>query len=130
MGRFGQLLRTVIVVLVALATWLVTSPARAEAPMCDPRGATTFAPAPLLDTSDDAVGVTEEGNSECSPALNLDAFKQGRTSSPDPWQAIPEATLSRGPRVTKAPRAIFVQPNGGEFSLPRGVRNTIERPPR
>jgi hypothetical protein len=52
------LFRVAVAFAAALCVWLVASPAKAAAPLCDSRGATTFAPPPQLQPPSPSVDVS------------------------------------------------------------------------
>jgi len=76
--------RPILVVLAALAVWLVAWPASAAAPLCDDRGASRLAPPPTLDTPNVSIDIGM-GSDACGLHVEREAsFHQGRTPNPLP----------------------------------------------
>ncbi len=121
-------------VVVAVAAWLVASPAWAavskSAPQCDHRGATTFGPTPTLDPPTASVDIGQADDGDCARALLDNAYEQGDAPTPDVAHASLEAVLSEGAVVLRAPVAPEVNAPAHELQAPRGVRQQVERPPR
>ena len=122
--------RPLLVVLAALAVWLVARPARAAAPLCDDRGASSLAPAPTLDTPNASIDIGM-GPEPCQVQVELDAsFHQGRAPNPLPAPVGAEL-LPAHARVT----VLFA---GTELCLRvryldasrSGVVYRLDRPPR
>ncbi len=121
--------RALLTAAMAVVVWLVATPARAAAPQCDTRGATTFAPAPTLDPPQASIDIGD-GNDPCAPDFALDGLRTGTPSPEEVGGASPEATIPAraivaAPPVTRAPRLFTF--TWGERS---GVRGSVERPPR
>lgn len=147
MTRMGRVLRGVVALAVALTAWLAAAPARAAspatsgpvapaahrvsktAPQCDPRGATTFAPTPRLDTvlTSIDVGAADEG---CTTAFDHDAYHQGRGPTFDAGSPAPDGMLTRATVVVAVAPSGRAAPAHPRDHAPSGVRNTLERPPR
>ena len=105
-----------------------------RAPLCDPRGATTFASAPqmqdvevTLDTGltlDDCFGTTRgEGANQAAP---------GRAPLPrDASSASSDAAVLRAAVVLAAPERELLPAPGPSTTCSRpGIRSTVDRPPR
>jgi len=128
MRRF---LRAVTTTAVALAIWLVASPARAAAPLCDTRGATTFAPAPTLQAPMASVDVGHDPR-ECPRADLLAAYRQGGERDPriEERSPAPVAPVA-APRAVDEASAMRAPPDEERIEGARsGVHRSIERPPR
>jgi hypothetical protein len=122
--------RTLLVALVALALWLVASPASASAPLCDDRGASGLAPPPTLDLQNASVDVGMSPDS-CPDGVERDAsFHQGRVPEPLPSPTVANA-LPVDARVTVIPGGAWRRSSSFELAAARlGVRDRLERPPR
>lgn len=121
--------RYAVAVATMLAAWLVSFSARAEAPLCDTRGATTFAPAPQLQEMPVSIDLGLEKD-ECDPLKLLRMVSKDRPGrSWDAPVADPVAVTHPAPRFApgSAP-AHYAEPS----MLPpcTGVHSSIERPPR
>jgi hypothetical protein len=123
-------LRLSLCVLAALAVWLLTGSARAAAPQCDARGATTFAPNPTLEEPNASVDIGQAD--DCSGASTDDlAYRHGRSSSASSAQE--EAPQSAPPRILVVHRATptGISPQTSvAATLSRNERDRLERPPR
>jgi hypothetical protein len=120
--------RVVVAAACALFVWLLASPARAAAPQCDTRGATTFAPAPTLQAPMTSIDVSDAAP-ECGDAWLADLLEQ-RSSTPDQGQEITPTVLPSGSLNLIAPSTRtsgFEHPEGHPLS---GVRFPLDRPPR
>jgi hypothetical protein len=128
--------RNIVAIAAALVAWLVATPARASAPLCDPRGATMIAPAPELQTrvtSLDAPAPADED--QCSIAQPEGrACSGGRAPTRPVASASTPATPALPAAVTRftlrSPRVGSCAPRddaGGERS---GERARVDRPPR
>jgi hypothetical protein len=122
--------RTLLVALTAVAVWLVAWPASAAAPFCDARGASGFAPPPILDRQDASVDVGASPDT-CPDGVERDAsYHQGRV--PDP---LPSPTFAS---VLPVDGSIDVLPGAGSrrtsvfasAGARPGSRERLERPPR
>lgn len=135
----SRLLRTLFTLTTLIVVWLVASPALAstetlanKAPLCDPRGAVTFAPPPQmqeLEVSLD-IGVFDDCSSSGS-----DADTRHADSGRPPVQI--DASTSREPLTHAAttpvvgPASVLVPaPAASEVCSRPGVRSTVDRPPR
>ena len=126
-----RLLRAFVTLATLAVAWLVASPAQAAAPVCDPRGAVMFAPAPQMQDPEQSLDVVAPCDGRAKDPLASRHVVPGRgplldfaSSSPDPATAgaffVPlAAPLARVP----APEAALARP-------PNGVRSALERPPR
>jgi hypothetical protein len=126
-----KLLRTFLAVATFAVAWLVVSPARAwtnMAPICDPRGATTFAPPPQIQDAEQSLDVPEDC-AETSP-LETKSFSRGRGPEIQISFSSDVATQTSSVSssltfVSLAPRIIVrAEP------LAHGVHTTLERPPK
>jgi hypothetical protein len=129
-GPMPRSARTLLVAITALAVWLVAWPASAAAPLCDGRGASGFAPPPILDPQDASVDVGMSPDS-CPDGVERDSsFHQGRVPDPLPSPTVASA-LPVDTRVTVLPCDGSRRPAGFEpMSAMLGVRDRLERPPR
>ena len=115
----------------ALAVWAVATPARAAAPMCDPRGATGIAPAPQLQqpqTSLDVAAPDEDCGDVTAVTTTLD---HGRAPEPVPPRAAQDPVVaSMTPAALPAPLAGTFARDGMTGSERAGARSRVDRPPR
>jgi hypothetical protein len=126
----SRTVRTLLVVLAALAVWLVAWPASAAAPLCDDRGASGFAPPPTLDTPNASVDVGMSPDA-CTDGVERDvSVHQGRAA--DPLPSSPGAdVLPADDRVGVTRCGVVSRPvMSTENAVHRGVRERLERPPR
>lgn len=107
--------------------------ARRAAPVCDPRGATMFAPAPQLQDPEQSLDVDGCADAEAFAALLRDGHQVGRGRAPagdgelhsqEPMIGSHALPIGRGEGVrVPAPEA------ARSWRLP-GHRTTLDRPPR
>lgn len=125
----SKLLRTVLMFATFAVVWLVVKPAFASgAPVCDPRGATMFAPPPQIQD--------EERSLDVAPDCDVDGPLDVRSVTPRRGGTI-TFSISQEP---VAPPAIALPPISVGERLPspapslsrplQGVRFPLERPPR
>ena len=115
----------------AFAVWAIATPARASAPLCDPRGATVIAPAPQLqqpETSID-IGVSPD---ECFESLAaLKSVDDGRAPEPTPASSAGDPVVQNvAPVISRAAVGGSVARDGVAGSERAGARNRVDRPPR
>ena len=150
-----RLLRAFFTLTTLAVVWLVTSPALAaaapfslyppadtsvlgpassRAPLCDPRGATTFAPPPQNQDAEVSLdtGLTLD---DCMATRSHDARRAapGRTPSPLDASASRDSASDRviTAVVMLAPARELMPVPAASTSCPRpGVRSTVDRPPR
>jgi len=127
-----RVLRAMTATAMALAVWLVVAPARAAAPLCDTRGATTFAPPPTLQPPMASIDVSSGDGRECERPDLVAAYQEGRDDAPRFEQRAPAPAalvtsrwMVEGRHAARAPRDGVLK--GGSR---RGVRRSIDRPPR
>lgn len=110
-------------------------PASSRAPLCDPRGATTFAPPPQMQDVELSLdtGLTLD---DCMTTRSRDARRAapGRTPSPIDASASRDAASDRFitavATLAASVRELLPVP-AASTSCPRpGVRSTVDRPPR
>ncbi len=125
-----RLLRAIVAIATFAVVWLVVSPAsaRESAPMCDPRGAITFAPPPQIQDEERSLDIPADCF-EVSP-LEIRNVVPGRggsielSFSQEPVAAGRPALLS----FSFEERVPFVKTTSAR---PRsGARTSVERPPR
>jgi len=119
-------------ILLALTTfalvWVVVKPAYAAAPLCDPRGATMFAPPPQIQDTEQSLDVVPD----CAVDSPLDV----RSVLPQRGGAITFSISQEPmtPSVLALPPImvgeLLAAPSASLVRLPRGVRSALERPPR
>jgi hypothetical protein len=126
-----RLVRLVLAAATTLAAWLVVMPARAAAPFCDDRGASTLAPAPQLQAPEVSidVGDSDEG---CFDGLGQsgNALDEGRAppiaSSPQGF----DATLPLAIPIGRASFVVLPAPAASRPAVRPGVQGRVDRPPR
>jgi len=125
-----KLLRALLAIATFTVVWLVVQPAQAaeSAPLCDPRGAITFAPPPQFQDEERSIDIPVDCV-EVSP-LEIDRVTPGRAPPP-------ELSFSREPAAVSTPALLalaFEERVSLEpvtiAPLPAGVRFGVERPPR
>jgi len=123
--------RLLVAFATAFAVWALAAPARAAAPLCDPRGATVMAPAPSLEEPETSIDVGSPAD-DCLIRFALSAATGGRapeapsTTSMQGDPAVPGAgvILPAAPSANVIPAPVAP---GGERP---GARGRIDRPPR
>jgi len=113
-----------------LAAWLVARPASASAPLCDERGASALAPAPVLDTPGGSVDVGERPDGRGLWVGKDVTYQRGERP----------LRILRSVRADVAPvtHALVVPPCAPDTTVmsesgvrpSSGVRFALERPPR
>jgi hypothetical protein len=123
-----KLLHALVAFTAFVVVWLVASPARAMAPLCDPRGAVVFAPPPQFQDPETSLDLPADCT-EDSP-IETKNFAPGRAPQIEPWS-------SQEPAAATAPAVldlVFTErlavPDAESARPPSGVRTTVERPPR
>ena len=114
----------------AAMVWLVAGQARAAAPQCDARGATTFAKNPTLQEPNVSIDV---GMSDCLTADAPDdgAYDDGRGSLPEPGGhdappvLVPQPLQLLAPLFAEQSSPVTDSPEG-----PPGFQQQLDRPPR
>jgi hypothetical protein len=122
-------LNLLFALLAAMVVWLVAPAARADAPLCDMRGATAVAPNPTLDTQGGSIDATPDdcfGASATARALQRDRSP----SSVDFGDQGPRASVPAKLRVRAATPTAALAHFGQACTLPSGIRHRVERPPR
>ena len=118
-----------LVVMMTLFVWTLARPALASAPLCDPRGATVFAPAPQLQQPLTSIDV--EANECTRPTLDPRSVDHGGAPAGRIAPQVSDALL------VQAPVPAFVAPFQWGTRRPRAMIEkhparlaAIERPPR
>ena len=114
----------------AALVWLVAGQARAAAPQCDERGATTFAKNPTLQEPNVTVDV---GMNDCVAADTWDdgAYDHGHGSLPEPGSH--DAPPALVPQAVQILAPLFIErtsPVADANEGPPGFCQQLERPPR
>ena len=131
--RMPRSVRTLLVVLAAVAVWLVATPASASAPLCDSRGASGLAPPPTLDLQNASVDVG------MSPDACPDGVERDRELPPGPrprsapprppWRASSPSIRAHHGRPLRRMESSH-QPRAGRHRQARRPRPAWKRPPR
>ncbi len=124
----SRLLRILFALTTFALVWLVVKPAYAAAPVCDPRGATMFAPPPQIQDPEQSLDVVPD----CAVDSPLDVRAVG------PRRGGPVSFLISQEPVAQVAIALPPIPIGERLEAaasslvrpPRGVRSALERPPR
>ena len=127
-------MRKLLRIFVTLATfsvvWMVASPARAAAPLCDPRGAIMFAPPPQMQDPEQSLDVV----AACDPRAEdpLAARHVDSQRGPQIQIAFSQEPATTNPVVVplSPPLARLAAPEEAFARAPAGVRSALERPPR
>jgi hypothetical protein len=125
-----QWLKHALFVATALVAWLVAMPARAEAPMCDPRGAVTFAPAPQLPAPTTSIDVGPMPADCSDDATLLRHFSGGHAPLAELVQSSEPAATNALPAIPSPADSGFAYVIVAENAGPHGVASSVERPPR
>jgi hypothetical protein len=131
----SRVLRLLLTLSTLLVVWLVTgtgtASAASQAPQCDPRGATTFAPPPQLQEPDSSLDIVVNDDDCTKSPLET---RQAVPKRAPPIDAAPSA---RDAAVTTiALPAVHVRgerlpaPGASEVCLRPGFRTSVDRPPR
>ena len=125
-----SVLRVVIAIACASLVWLAFArDARAAAPQCDERGATTFAKNPVLEVSRASIDIGDDCNLPI-PQVDDRAYEEGRGSMPDLSGSGPQTTMP-GSIAVLPPTPITMAIAPAETThVPSGVSTSLERPPR
>ena len=124
----GKVPQQLAALICALFVWLLATPARAAAPQCDTRGATTFAPAPTLQAPSTSIDIGDAAP-ECGDSWLADALDQ-RSSSPSAGQEVAQTVLAAGPLHLVAPSTRTESPEPSQGRPLTGIRMSLDRPPR
>ena len=124
----GKVPQQLAALICALFVWLLATPARAAAPQCDTRGATTFAPAPTLQAPSTSIDIGDAAP-ECGDSWLADALDQ-RSSSPSSGQEVAQTVLAAGPLPLVAPSTRTESPEPPQGRPLTGIRMSLDRPPR
>lgn len=132
-----QILRLVLTLATFAVAWLVlpgAARAAVQAPVCDPRGATMFAPPPQRQDPETSLDVVVNDDDCTKSPLELRGVTPGRTpppSAPSRSQDIATVALlvSAAP-AAPASDARLPAPDASHASSRPGFRASLERPPR
>ena len=126
-----KLLRIFVTLATFTVVWMVMPrEAHAAAPLCDPRGAITFAPPPQMQDPEQSLDVVAPCDPRAEDPLSARQVDQQR----GPQIQI---AFSQEPMTTNAfviplspPLARLAAPEEAFARAPSGVRSALERPPR
>jgi hypothetical protein len=126
------LIRTVLTFAVFAMVWLVAAPAFAstKAPVCDPRGATTFAPPPQLQDLEQSLDVAEAEDCAARPEETRHVTSPKRAPRTLASSAQEPAAAGVSPSVVCGECELLPAPARTATAGPRGFRVTLDRPPR
>jgi hypothetical protein len=125
-----KLLRVLIALTTFVVVWLVAQPARAaeSAPLCDARGAITFAPPPQIQDEERSIDIPVD----CIEINLLETEHVAPGRAPPPDLSFSREPAAVGTPVVLAPtfeERVPLAP-GTNVPLRAGVRFGVERPPR
>ncbi len=123
-------IRILVSLLAATFVWLLApSSARAAAPLCDSRGAITFAPNPTLEEPNSSVDVAQD---DCNGAgADQLGYEHGRTPTAiDAASDNVRALVAKSPTILPASPSDVLEDPATTFVPPSGVRSRVDRPPR
>lgn len=127
-------MRTLLRAFVTLATfavvWLVACPAQAAAPVCDPRGAIMFAPAPQMQDLEQSMDVVAPCDGRAEDPLAARQVAPQRGPQIDLSSSHEQVTTNAFVIPLVAPLARLAAPEPVLARPPSGVRSALERPPR
>jgi hypothetical protein len=123
-------LRLFLSLLAAALVCVVSRSALADAPQCDARAATTYAPNPKLQSS--TAASVDVGPSDCASDVNAgNVLQRGHApTAPDASDAQPRADVPAGLRVLPATPTAVLALFERTFTVPAGVKGRVDRPPR
>jgi hypothetical protein len=123
--------RLVVAFATAVAVWAIATPARAEAPLCDPRGATGVAPPPQLQMPMTSIDVGPPAE-DCSELISVTvAAEDGRAPDPAPPSASQDPLVAHpAAEVPEAGLSGFAYREDVVLHARPGERSRVDRPPR
>jgi hypothetical protein len=117
--------------LAATFVWLLAPSAHAAAPLCDSRGAITFAPPPTLEEPNASIDVGDAddcgGSSQTDVALEHGQHGSNAQASAEDGARALAAT---SPVILPASFSAAIQDAETTFVPPNGVSSRLDRPPR
>jgi hypothetical protein len=127
----SRLLRAFVTLATLAVVWLVASPAKAAAPVCDPRGAIMFAPPPQMQDPEQSLDVVAPCDARAKDPLAARHVVPGRGTPIDFVSSTQEPVTAGAFFVPlAAPLARIPAPEAALARPPNGVRTALERPPR
>ncbi len=130
--RLRLYLRIAISLLAATFVWLLAEKhAQAAAPLCDARGAITFAPPPTLEEPNASVDIGQAD--DCSDSRSEDIALQHGQRGPSSQTAAEDgarALAATSPVILPASFADVLEAKETTFVPPSGVSSRLDRPPR
>jgi hypothetical protein len=130
-----RLLRTLLFIATVAVVWLLVSPSNAwalpsRAPICDPRGAITFAPPPQIQDAEVSLDIPAdcfEGVFDLRLVKNLE---HGRSAPPELTSSQESMTSATVPMLAFEFSERTKLSFDDDVAPPRGVRVELERPPQ
>lgn len=117
--------------LAATFVWLLAPSAHASAPLCDARGAITFAPPPTLEEPNASIDVGDAD--DCGGSSAQDVALQHGQRTPSTQSAVEDgsrALVATSPVILPAALADVLEDAESTFVPPSGVSQRLDRPPR
>jgi hypothetical protein len=126
-------IRIAVSLLAATLVWLLAPrSAFAAAPLCDARGAITFAPNPTLEEPNASIDIGEAD--DCSGASSADfTLEHGQHGTRSPLSGAEDgarALVATSPVILPAAPADVLEDTEATLVPPSGVSTRLERPPR
>jgi len=124
-------LRIAVSLLAATFVWLLAPSARAAAPLCDSRGAITFAPPPTLEEPNASIDVGDAD--DCGGSSRTDVALQHGQRGPSSQTSAEDgarALVASSPVILPASCADVLEDVQTTFVPPSGVASRLDRPPR
>jgi hypothetical protein len=123
--------RLVVAFATAVAVWAIATPARAEAPLCDPRGATGVAPPPQLQMPMTSIDVSAPVE-DCSELISMTvAAEDGRAPEPAPPSASQDpVVVDSAAQVPAVALSGYAYREEVVLHARPGERSRVDRPPR
>jgi hypothetical protein len=129
--HYGTAARAIVALFAAVAVWLVAGNARASAPLCDSRGAITFAPNPTLEEPNTSMDVGQPDDCSGLKTANELAYDHGHgPTGIDSANELARTTLSAWLLLIDPTATGVVAVVGHPELTPRLDRDRLDRPPR
>jgi hypothetical protein len=131
-----QILRWVVVLATFVVAWLVLprvalAASGVQAPICDPRGAITFAPPPQAQDPDSSLDIVwSDDDCTKSPLEQRNVMPERTPPNVVGGTAIDTATLAPSVLVAAPPSERLPAPDATDLASRPGFRTSLERPPR
>jgi hypothetical protein len=130
-----RLLRTLFVIATVTVVWLLVSPSSAwalpnRAPICDPRGAITFAPPPQIQDAEVSLDIPADCFEAVFDLRLVKNFDHGRSAPPELTSSQESMTSVNVPMLAFEFSERTKLSFDDDVAPPSGVRASLERPPQ